>query len=118
MAISLNNHEQRIVALENQTSTSGYTETVLWSGKQSGNGTANLSQSMTNFDALKIVGTNSIWGGYYTSGEVLVSRFKTQKTISICMIESSNCAITYKTDTQVSTWGNEGYILQIIGVNY
>lgn len=57
MSISLKNHEDRIKALEDRTLSSGYSETVIWSGSNSSHGfVANLSQSWKNFKILGFFG--------------------------------------------------------------
>lgn len=53
MAISVKNHEDRIVALENKIVSSAYSQTTLWTGKSWDNGfTITLSQSYKNFDMI------------------------------------------------------------------
>lgn len=57
MSISLKNHEDRIKALENRILSSGYSETILWSGNNWNNGfVATLSQSWKNFKILLFFG--------------------------------------------------------------
>ena len=57
MSISLKNHEDRIEVLENRILSSGYSETILWSGNNANNGfVATLSQSWKNFKILIFFG--------------------------------------------------------------
>lgn len=75
MAISVKNHEDRIVALENKIVSSAYVQTTLWSGSNSTSGaTINLSQSFKNFDQLILQGW--IAGGNGTERQHIILNVK------------------------------------------
>lgn len=53
MSVSLNDHENRIKVLENKSTSSNYSETLLWSGSNL-TGSVTLSQPISNFNMLCI----------------------------------------------------------------
>ena len=120
MSISLNslnntanNHESRIKALENKTSSGYYSEVILWSGNNWNNGfVATLSQSWKNFKILVFLGN---------AGEMYSTAFYPTSLLThgtkLCHTYLNYGTIKINNDTQISfpDQGDVG-IYKIIGL--
>lgn len=117
MAISLNNHETRIKALESSPK-STFSYTVLWSGRQSGDFNVTIPQSIRNFTTVMIIFEGTSYGAGFSTAEMLVNDLIELKSLAVYGLENDNTNITYETDTSLTLHGYRAYMRKVIGVKY
>lgn len=117
MSISLNDHENRIKALENKSNSGGYTEmNLVWGNTADRNVT--LSKPLSQFNAVRI---RHIYNGAnekdFEDLTVPVSELKSDK-IGISIPDGTGY-VTYINDTTLNLQGGRhGYIYGITGIKW
>ena len=118
MSISLNDHENRIKALENKFITSSYREDYLVR-RNVKNGDITIPASIRNYKLIHIIHS---WNGYKGSYEditISVDTLLELKSVAISTDNGGAGKVTYTNDTTLNlSGGHNGYISDIIGITW